>query len=332
MHNTVTWEKEETAKGHALAGPRAYLLAAVCVALALLLRFALDPLWMARLPYVPFFLAVFVVTQFTETGPSVFAVVAGFLLANWFFVAPRHSLLISDRLDRFNAVFYFLVYFVVLFFTQRMRRALARERAARMALGRLAAIIESSDDAIIGISLDGKIVSWNAGACKLYGYAEAGAVGQPITFLLAPERAPEFAPLLERVGQGEYIRNLETTRRRKDGALVEVSLSISPVRNSAGHIVGVSTIARDIAERKRAERERERLVDELRKLLGQVKTLTGLLPICAYCKKIRDDQGSWNQVEHYIRERSSADFTHTVCPECAAHHYADFLGDKPEGL
>jgi hypothetical protein len=73
------------------------------------------------------------------------------------------------------------------------------------------------------------------------------------------------------------------------------------------------------------------MVDELQRLLGEVKTLSGLLPICAYCKKIRDDKGSWNEIELYIGQRSSANFTHSVCPDCASHHYADFLGDKPRG-
>jgi hypothetical protein len=73
------------------------------------------------------------------------------------------------------------------------------------------------------------------------------------------------------------------------------------------------------------------MVDELQRLLGEVKTLSGLLPICAYCKKIRDDKGCWNEIELYIGQRSSANFTHSVCPECASHHYADFLGDRPRG-
>jgi hypothetical protein len=94
--------------------------------------------------------------------------------------------------------------------------------------------------------------------------------------------------------------------------------------------VGVSTIARDIGERKRAERERERLVEELQRLLGEVKTLSGLLPICAYCKKIRDEAGSWNQIELYIRERSSADFTHSVCPDCANQQMNSFMGDQSQ--
>jgi PAS domain S-box-containing protein len=329
MQNPVTWEKGD-AKAPALPAGRAYVLAAVCVGAAFLLRLGFDPVWKDRLPYGCFFLAVIVVAQFAEAGPSVFAVVGGFVLAAWFFVAPRHTFLISNPIDQINTVLYFVLCCVVLYFTRRTRRAQARERAAKAALGRVAAIIESSDDAIIGKSLDGKIVSWNAGAGKLYGYTEAEAVGQPLTMLMDPERATEWAALLERMGQGGRISNLETTRRRKDGAKVEVSLSISQVRNSAGQIVGVSTIARDIAERKRAEREREHLVEELQKVLSEVKTLSGLLPICAHCKKIRDDKGYWNQIELYIRDHSSANFTHSVCPECSSRHYGVKMGDQPQ--
>jgi PAS domain S-box-containing protein len=328
MQNSVTWEPEAKAKSSALTGGRAYLLAVGCTGLAWLLRFGLDPLWTDRLPFATFCFAAIVVMQFTEVGPSVISVVAGFFLGAWFFAAPRHSLLLSSSLDRINSFIYFGICFVVLLITQRARRALARERAAWAALGRLAAIIESSDDAIIGRTLDGKIVSWNAGATKLYGYTEAEALGQPLAFMVEPEGIQELTPLLERVARGEQISHLETVRRKKDGRLAEVSLGISPVRNSAGQIIGVSTIARDIAERKRAEQERERLVEDLQRVLGEVKTLSGLLPICSYCKKIRDDKGCWNQIEHYLRERSRVNFTHSVCPECASLHYDDFLGQK----
>ena len=303
---------------------RTYGLAAGCVGLAMLLRLALDPLWKDRLPYISFFLAILLITRFAENaGPLVFAVVSGFLLGDWFFVAPRHSLLISDPRDQVNALFYFVVCGSVVFFSVRSQRALERERAAGTALGRLAAIIESSEDAIIGKTLEGKIMSWNAGARKLYGYTEAEAVGQPLTFLVSPERGQELAPLLERVGRGEHVSHFETTLRKKDGELAEVSLSLSPVRNVDGQIIGVSTIAHDISGRKRAERERERLLGELQRALAEVKTLSGLLPICSHCKKIRDDQGSWNQIEVYIRDRSNAKFTHSVCPECARLHYPE---------
>jgi PAS domain S-box-containing protein len=283
------------------------------------------------LPFVTFFLAFIVITLFTEAAPSISAMVSGYLLSAWFFAAPRHTLLVGSTVDRVNSFFYFGVCFIILFYTRRSRRLQARERSAQSAASRLAAIIESSDDAIIGRSLDGKIRSWNAGACNLYGFTAAEAIGQPVTFPASREPANELATLLERVGRGEHIKHLETARQRKDGEWVDVSLCVSPVRNSAGQIMGVSTIARDIAERKRAERERERMVQELQRLLGEVKTLTGLLPICAYCKKIRDDKGLWNKLEDYLGKHSTANFTHSVCPDCSDHHYADFVRETSPG-
>jgi signal transduction histidine kinase/ActR/RegA family two-component response regulator len=140
MQNSAILEREESG-APVMAGVRAYGLAVACVGLALPLRWLLDPLWKDRLPFGTFFIAVIVVTQFTGVGPTVLAMMAGFLLGDWFFLSPRHSLLITDPIYQFNAVGYFVISFVVLYFSQRARRALARERAARLALDKSAAII-----------------------------------------------------------------------------------------------------------------------------------------------------------------------------------------------
>jgi|HubBroStandDraft_4_1064222.scaffolds.fasta_scaffold00030_21 PAS domain S-box-containing protein len=124
---------------------------------------------------------------------------------------------------------------------------------------RLAAVVESSDDAIIGQNLDGAIFAWNPGAERLYGYSASEAVGRPIQMLLPPERASEESEILERIGRGERIRHFETVRVQKDGKRIDVSVTISPIRDRSGAIVGASKIARDITERKRAEEVRERL-------------------------------------------------------------------------
>jgi hypothetical protein len=147
--------------------------------------------------------------------------------------------------------------------------------------------------------------------------------------LMPPETRQDLPPLLERVRRGERIRHFETERQTRDGQTIQVSLCISPVRDRSGNIVGASTIARDISERKQAEAERERLLRELQVAVANVKTLRGLLPICANCKKIRDDKGYWNQIEYYIRERSDADFTHGICPDCAHRLYGYVLGGGP---
>jgi two-component system CheB/CheR fusion protein len=126
-------------------------------------------------------------------------------------------------------------------------------KEAELARAQLAAIIESSDDAIIAISLDGIIASWNRGAERLYGYTTQEAIGRSIATLIPPERSGEEESLLERLRLGERVENFETARRRKDGTVVDVSLTVSPVKNDQGEVVGVSKIARDITERKRAE-------------------------------------------------------------------------------
>ncbi len=308
-----------------------YAFAAALVAAAFLAREALDPLWGKRLPFGTFFLAFLVVAHFAEAGPSLFAAVAGFLLADWFFVTPRHTLRISDPVDSINAVFYIALCLMFSWFAHRMRRALRREKEARAAVGQLAAIIESSEDAIVGFSLDGRIVSWNTGAKNLYGHVDTETIGQSVDLLLPRGGGEDFRELLERVGRGESISHFETVRRRKSGALVEVSLCLSPVRNTRGEIIGASTIARDISDWKRAERDRENLVGELQAALAEVKTLSGLLPICSHCKKVRDDKGYWNQIEHYVHEHSNASFTHGICPECVDVLYPDLKKNECAG-
>ncbi len=127
------------------------------------------------------------------------------------------------------------------------------------AQARLAALVESSDDAIIGISLDGIVVSWNWSARRMYGYAAEEVLGQPVAMLYPPDRSDEESRIIERIKAGERIDHYETVRRRKDGTDLIVSLTISPVRNSTGALTGLSKIARDITEQKRAEQElRER--------------------------------------------------------------------------
>ena len=120
---------------------------------------------------------------------------------------------------------------------------------------RLAAIVESSDDAIISKTLDGTITSWNHGAEKIYGYSSEEIVGKPVSVLVPTDRPDEIPEILEKVGRGEAIDSYETVRIAKDGRRLDVSLTISPVKDLAGNLVGASTIARDITERRRTESE-----------------------------------------------------------------------------
>ncbi|WP_027997551.1 PAS domain S-box protein [Sinorhizobium arboris] len=122
------------------------------------------------------------------------------------------------------------------------------ERSSRY----LAAIVESSDDAIVAKDLDGIITSWNRGAERLFGYSADEAVGRSITILIPPDRLSEEPGILERIRKGEKVDHFETKRRRKDGTLVDISLTVSPVRDGTGRIIGASKVARDITETKRA--------------------------------------------------------------------------------
>jgi PAS domain S-box-containing protein len=137
-------------------------------------------------------------------------------------------------------------------------------KQAERTTGLLAAIVESSDDAIISKSLGGIITSWNKSAEHLFGYSAEEAIGKHIKLILPQDRLHEEATILERLGRGERIEHFETVRVRKDGTTLDVSLTISPVKDAAGQVIGASKVARDVTERKRVERavaEQARLLD-----------------------------------------------------------------------
>ena len=146
---------------------------------------------------------------------------------------------------------------------------------------RLAAIVDSSEDAIISKTLDGTVTSWNTAAEKLYGYGAEEAVGRHISLIVPEELRGQLDDIHERLRRGEKISQLETVRVRKDGARVEVAVSISPVRNAAGETVGAATIARDIGVRRRVEEERAGLAaqveDERRRLRDLVSSVPGVV-------------------------------------------------------
>jgi PAS domain S-box-containing protein len=138
---------------------------------------------------------------------------------------------------------------------------------------RLAAIVDSAEDAIVGKTLDGVITSWNRAAELLFGYTAAEAVGNPITLIIPPDRHAEEKQILSRLRRGEFIEHFETERLAKDGRLIPISLSISPVRNAHGDLIGASKIARDISDRRRAQARVEstlRVLETLYLLVDQI--------------------------------------------------------------
>ena len=125
------------------------------------------------------------------------------------------------------------------------------------------AIVESSDDAILSKDLNGVIMSWNRGAQRLFGYTTEEVFGRPVTLLIPADRPDEEPMILERIRRGEKIDHYETVRQRKDGSLVDVSLTVSPIKSKEGQIIGASKIGRDITERKRAQARQELLLREM---------------------------------------------------------------------
>ncbi len=139
----------------------------------------------------------------------------------------------------------------------RRKRQLHDER------GLLAAIVDSSDDAIISKDLKGNVTSWNTAAEQMLGYTAEDMIGQPISTIAPPERKHEMKDILERIIRGERVDHFETQRRHKDGTLIDISLTVSPIYDAAGRIVGASKIARDIGERRRADARMQLLMREL---------------------------------------------------------------------
>lgn len=136
-------------------------------------------------------------------------------------------------------------------------------REAALEAAFLAAIVQSSDDAIVSKDLNGVVTSWNRAAERIFGYSAEEMVGQPILTIIPPDRLDEEPRILERIRRGERVDHFETIRRRKDGTLINVSVTISPVRNASGKIIGASKVARDITGQKRMEAELRRYADDL---------------------------------------------------------------------
>jgi PAS domain S-box-containing protein len=138
-------------------------------------------------------------------------------------------------------------------------RDISERKRAEEALARLAAIVDSSEDAIIGKTLNTTIISWNHGAERIYGYTATEAIGQPIGMLLPPGSEDEVPAIMERIRRGEKVEHYETKRQRKDGTIIDVSVTVSPIKTRDGQVIGASAVARDITERKQAELARAQI-------------------------------------------------------------------------
>lgn len=181
------------------------------------------------------------------------------------------------------------------------------------------AIFEHSPLAIMYTDAEGTITTCNENASTLFGAPRKKLIG--FSYLSIRDNIMRNAIAEALSGkqsrfEGEYLTVT-------GNVLTQMSAKFSPAFDSDGSVTGVIGIFEDITERKLVEKDRERLIRELQDALSEIKTLSGLIPICASCRRVRDDKGYWSQIEAYIRDHSEVDFSHGLCPDCAKNYYAE---------
>ncbi len=184
-------------------------------------------------------------------------------------------------------------------------------------------LIEESRDAIVILDEDAKVYDLNKRFADMLGYSREEVYNLHVwdwDAQFTKEQILELANTVDEVGH-----HFETRHRRKDGSLIDVELSNNGTIYKGKKLI--FCICRDISDRKKAEREREELINRLEASLAEIKTLRGILPLCSFCKKIRDDKGYWEQVDTYIKKHSEADISHSICPECLKKYYPDLYKD-----
>jgi len=227
----------------------------------------------------------------------------------------------SSRVQDEDGGFVSVVWLVEDITAQELARAALAASEARFRT-----VTETASDAIVSVNEAGQIVLWNRAAQRVFGYTEAEIIGRPSMVLVPEESGEALKESLNRIvfsGQAGLPRDVvELTGRRKDGSKFPGELSVAVHKTEMG--TSITAIIRDITERKKADAEREMLLASLENALTEVKTLSGIIPICSGCKKIRNDKGFWDQVETYISKHSEAHFSHGLCPECLQKYYPEF--------
>jgi PAS domain S-box-containing protein len=194
----------------------------------------------------------------------------------------------------------------------------------------LESIVKTVPDIIYRLDPQG-CLTFVSDSVKRYGYEPEELLGTNVIKMVYPgDRSKTIHKIKERRRGDRSTKSFETRLITKNQTPVSFEVFIisaeglySPAKSGLGNFLGTQGIARDITAHKQAEEEREKLIFQLQEALDNIKTLKGLLPICANCKNIRDDKGYWNQIEAYIRDHSDAEFSHSICPDCAKKLYPD---------
>src|SRR6185369_5677948 len=200
-------------------------------------------------PFVIFILAVVFIARFYGFGPAVVCTFSSALVLDYFMFRPHLGVPISEIELQRVGIFVLISVLVAGLARQRSRAETLADEVSQQ----LAAIVTSSEDAIISFTVDGFVTSWNRGAETLYGYSAGEIIGRPLSVLVPTERIGELENNLDRLNREERMGSYETEQIHKNGVRLQVMLSISPIRNENGELVGASEIARDISQRKRTE-------------------------------------------------------------------------------
>ena len=302
-----------------------YSAAAAFTAISVLLRLALTPLLQTRVPFALTLVAVLMITRYFGVGPAILAALAGGAVCSHFFLGV--DVAFPSAMISINTTSYLLISTAAIVLMAMQRREHDRAEAnARLASQRLAdlqretaererqqglsrklhAIVESSEDAIVSKALDGTIQSWNDAAARLFGFTREEMLGNTLASLLPAERIQEEADILERIRRGGHVKHYETERLRKDGTPISVSLTISPIHDAGGAVVGASEICRDITEQKQMEEQlrQTQKLESLGVLAGGLahdfnNLLTGILGNATLAQ---DDMDSRHRLRGYISE------------------------------
>ena len=195
-------------------------------------------------------------------------------------------------------------------------------QTAQDALSIVVDAINSTLSGLIITDLNGAVRFANPSFCSMLDYSHDDIVGMNAADVFSTKEIRTFSDVVAIVDISKDDSQ-EFVVESKEGRRFVVEVSASNVTSSSGEIVGRMASFIDITRRKEVEADREKLVSKLQDALNKIKTLKGIIPICAACKKIRDDKGYWNQIESYIKEHSEADFSHGICPECAEKLYPE---------
>jgi PAS domain S-box-containing protein len=181
-------------------------------------------------------------------------------------------------------------------------------------------IISTMNNLLFLLSPQGKIVMVNDAAANHLGHHKEAMKNMDISDLMGPDAQKQGTVAQMLISQ--VVNNLKLDIKTSAGDTIPVMLSTSQLRDQSGSNVCIVAIASDISELVASEKEREKVIKKLETALDKIRTLSGLLPICAHCKKIRDDKG-WTSIESYVSSHSEAEFSHGICPECAKKYYSD---------